>query len=182
MPSTPIVLTFRNLDVYVVSVTVSIEMNSKEISDHHKELLNVVIPEHITDDELSKLAHNVIPAEHARPFVLQYLQLSDNEYSNIAHATNSIHHDTLVECFKRWRNKQSKNGVNLRRELLQLLEYARKEHGWYSNISYAFVEDTCSDETPNAYQDTVSPSSRYSPYSLRSYFLPVYVLSPSHLS
>ena len=136
-------------------------MNSKEISDHPEELLNV-IPEQITDDELSKLVHNVIPAEHARPFVLQYLKLSDTEYSNIAHATNSIHHDTLLECFKRWRNKQSKNGINLRRELLQLLENARKEHGWYSNISYAFLEDTCSDETPNAYQDTVSPSSRYS--------------------
>ena len=156
-----IVLTFWNLDVYVVSA-VSIEMNSKEISDYNEELLNVFSPEHITDDELSKLAHNVIPAEHARPFVLQFLRLTDNEYSNIAHATDSIHHDTLVECFKRWRNKQSQNGVNLRRELLQLLENARREYGWYSNISYAFLEDASSDETPNACPDTLSPSSTYS--------------------
>ena len=140
----------------------SIEMNSKPISEYHEEFLNVIPERNITDDELSKLARDVIPAEHARPFVLQYLTLSDNEYSNIAHTTNGIHHDTLVECFKRWRNKQPKHGPSLRRELLKLLENARREHGWYSNISYAFLGDTCSSEIPNKYQDTTSPSSKYS--------------------
>ena len=97
----------------------------------------------ITDDELSKLACNVIPSEHARPFVLQYLKLTNHEYSNILHKANNTHHDAMVECFNKWKNKQiPNNGFNLRKKLVGLLTEAREDYGWFSNVSYDFLDDT----------------------------------------
>ena len=97
----------------------------------------------VTDDELSKLATNVIPADRARPFVLQYLKLTNDEYSSIVYQADNVHHDAMVECFKRWKHKQTMmNGSDLRQKLVQLLTKAREDYGWFSNLSYAFLDDT----------------------------------------
>ena len=85
----------------------------------------------------------MILAEHARAFALQYLRLSDHEYLNILHLAHGNHHDTMLECFKKWKNKQvSVNGQEVRRALVRLLTEARKDYGWFPNVSYAFLETT----------------------------------------
>ena len=86
---------------------------------------------HLSDANISQVT-DIISADNRFRFSVEYLGTDRNEYRTIQADSQFIHHDTLFECVRRWKNKTEAEGNNAKDELVQILTAIRKERGWFS--------------------------------------------------
>ncbi len=90
--------------------------------------------------EISQITE-IISAKNRFRFSIEYLGIKPNEYNTIESEANFIHHDTLFECIRRWKNRTEAEGNSAKDELIKILTQIRKEHGWFPYNDMAFLTD-----------------------------------------
>ena len=103
----------------------------------------------LCEAHLSKVT-GTIPADKRLKFAVEYLSIEGNEYKTIESDAKSIHHDTLFECLRRWKNRAEAEGNNAKDELIRILIQIRKEHGWFSGHDMAFLTDVSGMQIPES--------------------------------
>ncbi len=94
----------------------------------------------LLDADISKVT-DIVSADNRLRFSVEYLGIDRNEYKTIEADAKFIHHDTLFECIRRWKNRTEAAGNNARDELIRILTQIRKEHGWFPFDLMAFLTD-----------------------------------------
>ena len=90
--------------------------------------------------EISQVT-DIISAKNRHRFAVEYLEIGPNEYHTIEADAKFIHHDTVYECIKRWKNRTEAEGNNAKDELIKILTRIRQQHGWFSGQEMAFITD-----------------------------------------
>ncbi len=85
----------------------------------------------LLDGDISQVT-DIISADNRLRFCTEYLGTDRNEYKTIESDAKFIHHDTLFECIRRWKNKTEAEGNHARNELIKILSSIQKERGWFS--------------------------------------------------
>ncbi len=97
-----------------------------------------------SDDKLSDLnvskVTDIVSAENRCRLCVEYLGIALHEYKAIEADAQFIHHDTLFECIRRWRNMTEAKGYNAKDELVKILSSIQKERGWFSQQDMAFLQ------------------------------------------
>ena len=94
----------------------------------------------LTDADISQVT-DIVSADNRFRFCTEYLRTDRNEYKTIEADSKFIHHDTLFECIRRWKNKTEAEGSNVKDELIRILCGIQKEKGWFSQQDMAFLHD-----------------------------------------
>ena len=94
----------------------------------------------LSEANISQVA-DIISAKNRHRFAVEYLKIGPNEYETIQSEAQFIHHDTLFECIRRWKNKTEATGNNAKDQLIQILTQIRLEHGWFPYNNMAFLTD-----------------------------------------
>ncbi len=92
----------------------------------------------LLDTDISKVT-DIISADNRLRFSAEYLGIERNEYKTLEADAKFIHHDTLFECIRRWKNKSEAAGNNAKEELVQILSTIQRERGWLSQKDMAFL-------------------------------------------
>ncbi len=90
--------------------------------------------------EISQVT-DIISANNRKRFAVEYLGIGHNEYHTIESEAQFVHHDTVFECIRRWKNRTETEGKHPKDELIRMLTEIRKEHGWFSGHDMAFLTD-----------------------------------------
>ncbi len=90
--------------------------------------------------EISKVT-DIISADNSFRFCIEYLEIERNQYKTIEYDNKFKHHDILFECIEIWRNKTEGEGLNVRRELTELLTKVQQERLWFTKQDMAFLSD-----------------------------------------
>ncbi len=83
----------------------------------------------------------IVSAPNRFRFAVGYLEINPNEYKTIESEAQFIHHDTVFECIRRWKNNTEAEGKNAKDELIKILTQIREEHGWFPHNDMAFLTD-----------------------------------------
>ena len=94
----------------------------------------------LLDPDISQVT-DIVSADNRLRFCTEDLRIDRNEYKTIEADSHSIHHDTLYECIRRWKNKTEAEGSNPKEELVKILSQIRKERGWFSAQDMVFLHD-----------------------------------------
>ncbi len=94
----------------------------------------------LTGADISQVT-DIVSADNRLRFCTEYLGTDRNEYKTIEFEAQFIHHDTLFECIRRWKNKTEAEGKNAKDELIRILCGIQKEKGWFSRQDMAFLHD-----------------------------------------
>ncbi len=94
----------------------------------------------LTDADISQVT-DIVSADNRFRFCTEYLRTDRNEYKTIESDSQFIHHDTLFECIRRWKNKTEAEGSDVKDELINILCGIQKEKGWFSQQDMAFLRD-----------------------------------------
>ena len=92
----------------------------------------------LKDKDISQVTE-IVSARNRFRFSEEYLGIDKNEYDTIESEAQFIHHDTLYECIRRWKNRTEAEGHNPKDELIKILTEIRKEHGWFSGDDMTFL-------------------------------------------
>ena len=84
---------------------------------------------------------DIVSADNRLRFSVEYLGIERNEYKTIEADAQFIHHDTLFECIRRWKNRTEAEGNNAKDELIKILTQIRQERGWFPFDVMAFLTD-----------------------------------------
>ncbi len=103
----------------------------------------------LEDREISKVTE-IVSAKNRFRFSVEHLGINPNEYSTIEAEAQHVHHDTLFECIRRWKNKTEAEGYNAKDELIRILTDIRKEHGWFTVNDMAFLTDVAGIQIPQS--------------------------------
>ncbi len=106
----------------------------------------------LSESEISKVT-DIISADNRLRFSVEYLGINGNEYKTIEADAKFMHHDTLYECLRRWKNRTEAAGKTPKDELVRILTEIRQERGWFPFDVMAFLTDVTGLE--------LSPSSEY---------------------
>ncbi len=85
---------------------------------------------------------DIVSAKNRHRFAVEYLEIDRNEYHTVEAEAQFIHHDTLFECIRRWKNKTEAEGNNPKEELVKILTAIRKEKGWFSQQDMSFLDES----------------------------------------
>ncbi len=103
----------------------------------------------ILDAEISQVT-DIVSAKNRHRFAVEYLEINPNEYSTIESEAQFVHHDTVFECVRRWKNRTEAAGKHPKDELIKILTQIRKEHGWFSGHDMAFLTDVIRSKIPES--------------------------------
>ena len=101
----------------------------------------------LDDRDISKLT-DIVSSRNRHRFAVEYLGINPNEYNIIESEAQFIHHDTVFECIRRWKNRIETTEKYPKDELVRILTQIRKEHGWFSGDDIAFLTDVERMEIP----------------------------------
>ncbi len=101
----------------------------------------------LLDSEISKVT-DIVSANNRLRFAVEFLGIDGNEYRTIEADAKFIHHDTLYECIKRWRNRTEAEGNNAKDELIRILNEIRRQHGWFPGNAVTFLTDVTGLQIP----------------------------------
>ncbi len=88
--------------------------------------------------DISQVA-DIVSAKNRQRFAVGYLRISPNEYNIIETGAHFNHHDTVIECIRRWKNRTEAEGKCSKDELVKILTHIREEHGWFSFDEMSFL-------------------------------------------
>ena len=94
----------------------------------------------LKEDEISRVT-DIISAKNRFRFAIEYLEINPNEYRTIESDEQFLHHDTLHECIRRWKNRTEAEGVNPKDKLIGILTEIRVTHGWFPGSDLSFLSD-----------------------------------------
>ncbi len=97
----------------------------------------------------------IISADNRLRFAVEYLTIDRNEYKTIEADAKFIHHDTLFECIRRWKNRTEAEGINAKDELIKILTQIRQEHGWFPGDHMSFLTDVTGMRIPESSKDNI---------------------------
>ena len=108
----------------------------------------------LKDKDISQVTE-IVSAKNRFRFSIKFLEINPNEYHTIESEANFIHHDTLFECIRRWKNRTEAEGNNAKDELIRILMGIRQEHGWFPGNAMAFLTDVTGLQIPQDSEYTV---------------------------
>ncbi len=103
----------------------------------------------LKEDEISRVT-DVISAKYRFRFAIEYLEINPNEYHTIESEAQFIHHDTLHECIRRWKNRTEAQEINPKDELIRILTEIRLTHGWFPGNDVSFLTDVSGMHLPQS--------------------------------
>ncbi len=103
----------------------------------------------LKDNDISKIT-DIVSAKNRHRFAVEYLEINPNEYHTIEAEAQYVHHDTVFECIRRWKNRTEAEENNARDELIRILRKIRQEHGWFSGHEMAFITDVSGIKIPES--------------------------------
>ncbi len=92
----------------------------------------------LSDRDISRVT-DIISADNRLRFSVEYMGIERNEYKTIEFEEKFIHHDTLFECIRRWKNRTEDEGNNAKDELIRILTEIRVERGWFPGDAMQFL-------------------------------------------
>ncbi len=117
----------------------------------------------LKEDEISQVT-DIVSAKNRFRFAIEYLEIDPNEYHTIESEAQFIHHDTVHECIRRWRNRTEAEGINPKDELIRILTEIRQTHGWFPFDDMAFLTDVTgiqlAETSKGLHVDTHCPSNQ----------------------
>ncbi len=108
----------------------------------------------LLDSEISKVT-DIVSANNRLRFAVEFLGIDGNEYRTVEADAKFIHHDTLYECIKRWRNRTEAEGNNSKDVLIRILTQIRTQHGWFPGNAMTFLTDVSGLQIPQDSEYTI---------------------------
>ncbi len=137
----------------------------------------------LEDRDISQVT-DIVSAKNRHRFAVEYLEIDPNEYHTIEAEAQFIHHDTLFECIRRWKNRTEAEGNNAKDELIRILTQIRRDHGWFPGDQMWFLTDVKGLQIPepSKYSNSFKAIHNYTTLYQRNYCIHVDVEFPHRMT